>query len=622
MKSRLAVALVGMLGLSTIAVIGTSTAASAATHFDSPPQVLLGWTDSATPATGHPSDGETDLPLGTWQDEAGGTHTSRVYVTWDLSQFEGKKMYGGKLWVQERSAADCTKRDIEIWRTRAVSATPKWRNPPAPLTKLDEIQTPEYCPRATIEFDVSAAVLDAVQRKQRLVTFELRVSAGNEADPAYGRRLSTSYGVRFTAEYNSVPQIHNANLYTSGFGCTQLKPYPKYPGGLLEALGTDADADDDPRMRVEFAIWPVGRPEERTTLTDTAFPAGRVASVRVPEADLVDGTSYAWQARVTDGVDTSPWSRKCFFSYDGIAPTAPAVTSDFPEGTWGPAGKLPTFTFDGQGNKDVAGFQYGWWGLGVDVCSAEGDVGQTVCTPPFSGPGTVRANTPGGTAAVTLNPDASGPIRLVVRSVDAAGKVSPTVTTTVYISSSEPNVEVDSGTPVWNREVRLKLTPRSGIAVTEYEIQRRGVDGTETRTADESGTAYYAFTATEMGPHITVRSISPDGFRSAPSTWQHHFDPAPGVTSDIYDSTSTVPTGGVGVEGTFTFSPPPGWAEVATYRYRFGRGAQTEVEAGPDGTASITWTPTESGSVELTVHAVRADGTMSEYPNWYWFEVA
>jgi hypothetical protein len=614
------------LGAGTLAVLAAPTAASA--HWVDPPQVQLGWTDSATPATGHQPGNGTDLPLGTWVDEAGVSHTSRLYVTYDLSQFEGKKAYGAKLFVQESSATDCTRRDIEVWRTRAVSATPKWRNPPAPLTKLDEIQTPEYCPRATVDFDVSAAFIDAVQRKQRLVTFELRVSAAHEADPAYGRRLSGWYGVRFSVDYNTVPQVLNDRLYTTGFSCTQLKPYPKQNFVVLAAGALDLDGGvTSSQLSMEFAVWPVGQPDARKIYPVSAYGPlpGRVLGLSVPHADLINGQSYGWQARLTDGRDTSKWSRKCFFAHDRTAPSAPTVTSaNFPDqSSTGPAGEHPVFTFDGHGDRDIAGFQYSWSELvSPTSCEYSGEHGQLVCDDPFELPNRVRAAEPGGRATVTLNPDRFGMATLSVRALDLAGNPSPTVTYQVLLPSSSPRVERQGPPPRWNQEVTLKLSPHPNIqGVTEYEI--RGLDGqTETRSADADGVAYYTFVATNPSfGQIEVRSRSANGFVSPAESWFYHLDPGPGVSSEVYPSGSG-PSGGIGVPGDFTFAPPPGWTEVAGYRYTFDDENFADVTAGADGTATITWTPTVSRSYILSVWAIKADGTWSEYSSYYSFQVA
>src|SRR5690349_10948696 len=89
------------VSVTVAAVIGTGSAAFAAPYYDRPPSVQIGWTDAATPGTPYNYDARdrTDLPIGTWKDGQGGTHTTRVYATFDLSAYEGKKVYGGSVFV-------------------------------------------------------------------------------------------------------------------------------------------------------------------------------------------------------------------------------------------------------------------------------------------------------------------------------------------------------------------------------------------------------------------------------------------------------------------------------------------------------------------------------------------
>ncbi|MFJ8690984.1 hypothetical protein [Micromonospora wenchangensis] len=620
-------ALAVTLGVTGLAVATTAGVASAAPHSDSPPSVQVGWVDSATPKTAYQADGDTNLPLGTRIDAAGKTHTARVYATFDLSRYEGKKIYEGKVFAQEHSAADCTKRAVEIWRTKPVGATPTWNKQPESLVKLDEEGSSTYCPRS-LTFDVAAAVQDAVAHKQRRITFEIRVPEQYEADPSYGRELYWYNTVQLSVGYNSLPKVDNEHLYNGGFLCTQLKPYPRIGGfaSLLQARGTDVDEWDF--ARTDFAIWRTGQPEQRTEFSSDRGTFGRVANGTVPDGVLVDGKSYGWQARVGDGTDTSAWSKKCFFTYDSTRPTAPVVSSsNYPAdgtGQQAPAGEPAVFTFSGRGDKDVAGFQYSWNGLGAGgVCEYSGEYGQLVCKDPFSNPRTVRAATPGGSATVTLNPTGSGPQRLTVRSVDAAGNVSAETTYGTFVPSSTPEIRVESGTPQWGQEVLLKFVPATGVTgVQEYEIVLDSGQP-ETRQAEADGTAYFSFVANNPDGHtVRVRSHSGNGFVSPEATWQAYFLPWPGVRSDVYPD-SGEPAGGVGVTGTFTFSPPPGGTDTAAYRYSFGTDAEpTEVAADAAGRATVTWTPDAAGWVTLTVYAVRADGTVYDYPNWYSFQVA
>jgi hypothetical protein len=258
-------------------------------------------------------------------------------------------------------------------------------------------------------------------------------------------------------------------------------------------------------------------------------------------------------------------------------------------------------------------------------CPASSPSPGTATRTSLSGPGTVKANAPGGTATVTLNPTGSGPQRLTVRSIDLAGNVSAETEYETRVPWSAPEVQVEGARPEWNEDVLLKLTPANGVTgVSEYEITV-GNEDPETREADENGVAYFSFRASDPnGARVTVRSHSTNGFVSTEANWSVYFEPSAGVKSDVYVVPEDgSPVGGVGVEGTFTFSPPPGWTDTASYRYSFVDGAElTEVAAGDDGRATIKWTPTVSGYVTLTVFAVDADGTWSDYANWYSFQVA
>ncbi|MDG4778045.1 hypothetical protein O7614_32160 [Micromonospora sp. WMMD961] len=618
------------LGVSGLTLISTANAATAAPHLDGPPSVQVGWTDSATPKKAYPVDSTTDVPLGTWQDDKGKSHTSRVYATFDLSAYEGKKIYGGKVFLEERSVADCSKRAVEIWRTKPVTTTPTWNRAPAPLAKLGEVLTPvQFCPGASITFDVGAAVQDAVAHRQRHITFEIRVPEQYESDASYGRRLHPYRSVDLNVEFNSVPQIDTAHLYNGGLPCTQLAPYPRIGGfaSILEAVGSDADEYDERAVETEVAIWPKANPDARQVFTGEHGLTGRANRVNLPEGTLVDGTTYVWQARATDGADYSPWSKKCFFTHDRTAPVEPTITSaNYPQDSTGeaaPTGVSPVFTFSGNGDKDVAGFEYSWRSLGGHGCSASGAYGQLECTHPLDQPGSVRANTPGGSATVTIDLIGSGPQRLSVRTIDLAGNVSETVEYRTLVPRVEPEVRVENGTPEWGQEVLLKFVPAPGVTgVRDYEITLDG--GTpETRDAQEDGTAFFSFFATNPnGHHLKVRSRSDNGFVSPEANWSTSFYPGPGVKSDVYSSPDGSAVGGVGIEGTFTFSPPPGWTDTTAYQYSFNGAEPTEVAADANGRATITWTPTAIGYVDLTVYAVRADGTVSDYPNWYSFEVA
>ncbi|MFI1195416.1 hypothetical protein ACH4T9_19460 [Micromonospora sp. NPDC020750] len=621
----MATALVAVVGAGGLAVVSAAGAASAAPYHESPAPMQVGYTDSANGQTPYDWAGDTNAPLGTWQDGASQLHTSRVYATFDLTGFASRRIIGGKVSFREQSAAECPKRAIEVWRSATVTQTPTWAGAPAGIEKLDEAGDSTYCP-AELSFDIAKATLDDAREDDGRITIELRVSAQHESDVSYGRRLNWYKRLQLSVTYNSLPTVDEDHLYNGGFPCREQAPYPALPAqrATLQAVGDDPDDWDS--LRLDVGVWPVGDPATRTERSQEHGQPGRATTVQVPDTALVDGTTYAWQARVSDGMDTSAWSRTCYFTVDRTAPPAAQVTSaNYPRSNVGstPVGEPGVFTLSGGGNADVVGFAYAWESIPVPGCGY-GDVGQLVCPDPVTAPGTVQTDVPGGSATLTLNPPRDFLNTLVVRSLDRAGNRSAETRYEIQVPDTDPVVTVVGGQPGWGDEATVRITPHAGIApVTEYEYLLTG-GPKQTVQAGPDGSATVTFTADEpTGYQLTVRSRSTNGWVSSEGRWSLHFNhQPPGVSSTVYPD-NWEPSGGVGVPGTFVFSPPSNWDEVTEYRYRFSGDSELQtVAAGPDGTATITWTPAASGFESVEVYAVRPDGKQSYYSNSYYFMVA
>jgi hypothetical protein len=627
-KSKALLAALVSLGSTALVVLAIGEPASAAPHTGSATSVQIGYTDSANRRTAYDWQEGVDLPLGARLDESGVKHKSRIYATYDLTPFHGKNISGGTVRIQERSAADCTKRAIELWQTRTISATPSWSTAPDEVRLLDSIDTPEFCPTALIAFDVFEVVRDAIARGRTRITFELRVPDQHEGDVSYGRTLNWFATVRLSVRYNTSPTVQADSLTNGGRPCATRAPYPVlgFFASKLQALGADADEGDAFRVGYEFAVWPVSDPAARTVVNVSPTAPNIYGTADLPDGTLTDGVTYAWQVRTNDGADTSAWSKTCKFVVDRTPPPAPQVTSSnyppYPEQT--PLGEPGRFTFSGGGNTDVFGFAYSWDMTGVPGCNLVPG-GRLECDDPFGAGSTLpRADVPGGSANVTINPPRPSLNMLLVQAVDRAGNRSAPVEYELFVPWSDPQVSVVGGEPRWGEPVTLKFTPYPGVSgVTSYEYQL-DFGQAQTITAGPDGTATITFTVTnEFGHQISVRSRSANGFVSTPGGWSVNFDPWPGVSSDVYRQTGG-PVGGVGVPGTFTFTPPPGpqWLQIGGYRYQFGESEPQFVSAGPNRDATITWAPTASGYTTLEVYAVRADGTLGDISNFYDFFVA
>jgi hypothetical protein len=409
--SRVRMAVVAAGAFALVAPLVTTGAAAAAPHYSRPPTVQVGYTDSRTPDTAHDA-ADADIPLGSWRNQKGVKHTSRVYATFDLSSYAGKNVTAGLLSFEERSATDCTRRAIEVWETDPVAATPTWRTAPEERRLLDEVTTAGTCP-GFFSFDVSAAVTAAAGT----VTFELRVPEEFEDDIRYGRTIRWWPGISLSVTYNEAPVIRPEYLRQGGFACDESTP-PRtlalWPGAL-QALASDADENDTFAIDYEFAVWPQDDPAARLTLVDDDAATIHAGAVGFPAGYLTDGRAYSWQARATDGVGTSAWAPTCSFVADTARPPTPTVS----------ATDDAVFTFSGNGDPDIAGFYYTWSEPSVNGCDY-GQYGLYACREPFSGQTEVRADVPGGSVTMHLPPP-NGWGTLKVRAIDEAGQTSALV---------------------------------------------------------------------------------------------------------------------------------------------------------------------------------------------------
>jgi hypothetical protein len=605
-----------------LVVVATATAATAAPYFENAPTVQRGYTDSAAPDQAFNPTGQQNFQLGSRLDASGIRHTSRIYATFDLSAFRDRRVIDAKLRFREANAADCTKRAIEVWQTRAIDETPTWNTAPNEITKLDETLTPEFCPDATLSAAVGAAVQATAKRHQATITFEIRVPQALENDQSYARELYWFAGISLNISFNSLPTIDKDSLTNAGFACgkSDMPPVVGPFVDTLQAIPVDADSNDASQLVVHFGVWPIADPAAVTEF-DADTHSTPYANGHIPTGVLVDGSTYGWHARATDGLDTSDWSKTCFFTYDGTAPPAPVISSPnyppFPAQS--PPGVPGQFVFSAEGNTDIAGFEYSYGIIGVPVCEFVG--GRLTCQDVFDTPNSVRLREPGGTATVKLNPpDTFFSARLTVRSFDRAGNRSPGAVYQFRPAIVRPTVTADPSAPQYNQPVTLTFTPNAqvkNVASYEYTVNDQPV---QTVDAAADGTARVTFTVTSLSYQIRVRSISPNGFVSQPGQLFFSIFNGPGVTSDVYLADGQ-PHGGVGVPGTFTFTPPPAFGAVSSYYYLPPAGADAIiVPADADGRATVTYVPDASGAADIEVFAIDPDFNFSE-PIFYSFVV-
>jgi hypothetical protein len=219
---------------------------------------------------------------------------------------------------------------------------------------------------------------------------------------------------------------------------------------------------------------------------------------------------------------------------------------------------------------------------------------------------------PDGSAQVTLTPDGSSSNSLYVTSVTTTGIRSAQAifgfyapNTPLVTSDEYPSGPFGGGVGVEGSFTFAPAYP--GVVSYTYAFDN-GVS--QTIAAASDGTATVRWTPTTSGFHeLIVTSLDSSGFVSDENDYAITVNPnSPSIISDVYQS--FVASGGPGQTGTFTFTSHQ--TAATEFVYKFGGDAQKTVPVGPDGTATVTWTPTSLGSVGLTVNTRDASGTLSD----------
>jgi hypothetical protein len=386
-------------------------------------------------------------------------------------------------------------------------------------------------------------------------------------------------------------------------------------GGLsLEALSQDTV--DSPFVTEQFKVWPVSDPSQTIIISNQFALPGIEQSVSVPDGDLTEGLTYAWQVQTVAASGTSASSAPCYFTVDNTFPSsAPTVTSsNYPSGQRNQGGAPIQLTFGANGVSDVAGYVFSWNGTlpvaGVATIGPNG-VPQPI-NPYTSDPANfAAASTLGGSATVSLIPQTdTGLLVLTVASLDRAFNESPPTTFFIFVKPDAPMVRQQNPNVQFDKKAQFHVAPDPGLEaaspVTSYTVQFFGqTSHTFTIKASADGTAQFGVKLdSAFGDFVEVSSTSADGWVSQSSFWNFQVDTSPTVSSNVYLENQT--SGSVGIPGTFTFAPKV--KGVTSYTYGFSDGTGGTVATHNNGTAQITFTPTQSGFYFLDVYGTTKDG--------------
>ncbi|HEX5595048.1 MAG TPA: DNRLRE domain-containing protein [Micromonosporaceae bacterium] len=318
----------------------------------------------------------------------------------------------------------CTAREMQLWRTGAISSGTTWNKQPS-WSQLQEKKSFAHgysssCADDYVSFNVKEAAETAAAAGSSSLTLGMR--ATTETDTYTWRKFKAS-SAALSVVYNRKPNEPTNGTSTPGGACV-----PGPGGGItvaktnivLSATATDPDGN---LKGLRFRFWKTGTTVPTGTLV-TSLSSGK-GTLTIPSTSLADKTTYSWDVRAEDSegaVSTyfPPGSEPCRLTIDATAPPAPTVTSDVfkeatPDGaTWATVkfGETGSITFTATG---ATRFSYS-----------------------FESVGTTYVNATSGTATVSnLKPRHAGPTTLNVYAYDAVGNRSVRTDYTFYVPPKE-----------------------------------------------------------------------------------------------------------------------------------------------------------------------------------------
>jgi len=407
----------------------------------------------------------------------------RLFYQIPTTKFAGRSILSAEFVVPETHAASCQAREVQLWRTKAISSATTWNTQNASGFWIDHLQTRSFahgfegCASADAEFDVKNVVAQAAAKKWSSITFGMR--ATTETDRYTWKRFSDDAYLR--VRYNRPPpRISTSKLSMDPGGpCATAAGAVHIRSRATVRAGGVTDPDND-RVQVQFrALWDSGDGWKQRWISamSTAKASGSDFSVQLPTS-VPQNKTVGWQARSWDGGQWSPWSsdnaHSCHFMYDTSVPAGPAISSthyprsddsDPEDPWWDGVGRYGTFTIDSS-SSDVTKY---WFGVNGSPTSAH-----TLTT---SG---------GGAKTMKFMPTRPGLNFVTAKAFDAAGNGSETRTYYFRVRAGQPDRlswQLDEGSGAsqaagaggrWPATMNGVRTGADGISGTSAEFD--GVD--------------------------------------------------------------------------------------------------------------------------------------------------
>ncbi|GLI02453.1 DNRLRE domain-containing protein [Phytohabitans aurantiacus] len=252
---------------------------------------------------------------------------ARSFLSWDTSMLAGRQINSATISFWNYWSHTCAPQGWEIWTTGVANADTRFTNQP-------EWRFKEATSTATRGFDSGCddawATIDGTSFFQRAATAGgtrgyMGIRAADESD-ANGFKQFRSRNGPSTAEvpkavvtYNAWPTV-TARATDPATACA-TGPQRPLVNTLTPQLKATVSDDDGTAMSVTFEWWAVDGAAPIGSATVTGVASGATAATAVPAGAFLDGGSYRWRVRASDGVSGSAvWSSFCELTVYVIAP--------------------------------------------------------------------------------------------------------------------------------------------------------------------------------------------------------------------------------------------------------------------------------------------------------------
>lgn len=231
----------------------------------------------------------------------------------------------------ETWAASCTKKEVQLWKTSAITPSITWNSGSGTATWLKEVSSVndavgrDGCTPGGkwLEFDATTIIAEQAGGGSQYAYLGLR--AASESDPTAWKRFGKA--VRLDVIYNHVPTLSNAHATSPTMGCPTSTAPAKVSQNSPVPTVTIVDPDLQP-SRVDFEFRVSGATSTLWTGSSMTKASGKLKEFS-PGADvtpLPENQLIGWRARAYDGIDYSAWSGYCWFIVDMTEPPPPKIT--------------------------------------------------------------------------------------------------------------------------------------------------------------------------------------------------------------------------------------------------------------------------------------------------------